>query len=39
MRELEQEQVDVAEIESCDIDFLNELKASIAEQRSFPLLL
>nr|GAT43645.1 predicted protein [Mycena chlorophos] len=32
MRELEQEQAEVAEIENCDQDYLNELKASIAEQ-------
>jgi kinetochore protein Spc7/SPC105 len=33
MRELEQEQAEVEEIESCDQDYLNELKASIAEQK------
>ncbi|KAJ7923050.1 Spc7 kinetochore protein-domain-containing protein [Mycena leptocephala] len=32
MRELEQQQAEVAEIENCDQDYLNELKASIAEQ-------
>ncbi|KAK7064607.1 Spc7 domain-containing protein, partial [Favolaschia claudopus] len=32
MRELEQQQAEVAEIEDCDQDYLNELKASIAEQ-------
>ncbi|KAK0198720.1 Spc7 kinetochore protein-domain-containing protein [Armillaria mellea] len=32
MRELQQEQAEVAEIEQCDQDYLNELKASIAEQ-------
>ncbi|KAJ7225955.1 Spc7 kinetochore protein-domain-containing protein [Mycena pura] len=34
MLELEQEQAEVAEIESCDADYLNELKASIAEQNT-----
>jgi kinetochore protein Spc7/SPC105 len=33
MRELEEEQADVAEIESCDKDYLSELKASITEQK------
>jgi kinetochore protein Spc7/SPC105 len=33
MRELEQQQAEVAEIENCDQDYLNELKASIAEQK------
>ena len=33
MRELEQEQAEVAEIENSDQDYLNELKASIAEQK------
>lgn len=33
MRELEQEQAEVAEIESSDQDYLNELKATIAEQK------
>ncbi|RXW18933.1 hypothetical protein EST38_g6928 [Candolleomyces aberdarensis] len=32
MAELEREQAEVAEIEACDQDYLNELKASIAEQ-------
>ncbi|KAF5337355.1 hypothetical protein D9611_003088 [Ephemerocybe angulata] len=32
MAELEKEQAEVAEIEACDQDYLNELKASIAEQ-------
>ncbi|KAH9487055.1 Kinetochore protein spc7 [Psilocybe cubensis] len=32
MRELEKEQTEVAEIEDCDQDYLNELKATIAEQ-------
>lgn len=32
MRELQQEQAEVAEIEQCDQDYLNELKVSIAEQ-------
>ncbi|KAJ7042697.1 Spc7 kinetochore protein-domain-containing protein [Mycena alexandri] len=32
MRELEQQQAEVAEIENSDQDYLNELKASIAEQ-------
>lgn len=32
LRELEQEQVDVAELENCDQDYLNELKATIQEQ-------
>ncbi|KAK0465441.1 Spc7 kinetochore protein-domain-containing protein [Desarmillaria tabescens] len=32
MQELQQEQAEVAEIEQCDQDYLNELKASIAEQ-------
>ncbi|KAG6919603.1 hypothetical protein DXG01_004267 [Tephrocybe rancida] len=32
MKELEQETAEVAEIEACDQDYLNELKASIAEQ-------
>lgn len=32
VRELQQEQAEVAEIEQCDQDYLNELKASIAEQ-------
>lgn len=32
MRELEQEQAEVAEIENGDADYLNELKATIAEQ-------
>lgn len=34
MRELEQQQAEVAEIENSDQDYLNELKASIAEQKS-----
>jgi hypothetical protein len=33
MRELEQEQSDVAEIESCDKQYLSDLKASITEQK------
>ena len=33
MEELEREQADVAELEACDQDYLNELKGSIAEQR------
>lgn len=33
MRELEQQQAEVAEIENSDQDYLNELKASIAEQK------
>jgi len=33
MRELEQEQAEVAEIEESDQDYLNELKATIAEQK------
>jgi hypothetical protein len=33
MRELEQEEAEVAEIENCDQDYLKELKASIAEQK------
>ncbi|KAG6814029.1 hypothetical protein H0H92_003879 [Tricholoma furcatifolium] len=32
MKELERESAEVAEIEDCDQDYLNELKASIAEQ-------
>lgn len=32
MKELEKEQAEVAEIEACDQDYLNELKAEIAEQ-------
>lgn len=32
MRELEQEQADVAEIETCDQDYLSELKTEITEQ-------
>ncbi|TFK41287.1 Spc7 kinetochore protein-domain-containing protein [Crucibulum laeve] len=32
MAELEKEKAEVAEIEACDQDYLNELKASIAEQ-------
>ncbi|KAG5648239.1 hypothetical protein DXG03_006197 [Asterophora parasitica] len=32
MKELEKEMAEVAEIEACDQDYLNELKASIAEQ-------
>ncbi|KAG2117939.1 Spc7 kinetochore protein-domain-containing protein [Suillus discolor] len=32
LRELEQEQVDVAELENCNQDYLNELKATIQEQ-------
>lgn len=32
-RELEAEQAEVAEIEQCDQEYLNELKASIAEQK------
>lgn len=32
MKELEQEQADVADIENCDQEYLNDLKASIAEQ-------
>ncbi|KAK0481852.1 Spc7 kinetochore protein-domain-containing protein [Armillaria novae-zelandiae] len=32
MQELQQEQAEVAEIEQCDQEYLNELKASIAEQ-------
>lgn len=31
--ELEKEQAEVAEIEACDQDYLNELKTSIAEQK------
>jgi kinetochore protein Spc7/SPC105 len=33
MAELERERDEVAEIEACDQDYLNELKASIAEQK------
>jgi kinetochore protein Spc7/SPC105 len=33
MRELEKEQAEVAEIEAGDQDYLNELKATIAEQK------
>jgi kinetochore protein Spc7/SPC105 len=33
MQELELEQAEIREIESCDQDYLNELKASIAEQK------
>ena len=33
MRELEQEESEVKEIESCNQDYLNELKVSIAEQK------
>ena len=33
IRLLEQEQADIDEIENSDKDYLNELKASIAEQR------
>jgi kinetochore protein Spc7/SPC105 len=33
MQELQKEQAEVVEIESCDQDYLNELKASIAEQK------
>ncbi|KAG1864649.1 Spc7 kinetochore protein-domain-containing protein [Suillus subalutaceus] len=32
LRELEQEQADVAELENCDQDYLNELKTTIQEQ-------
>jgi hypothetical protein len=32
IQELEQEQADVTEIESCDQDYLKELKAEITEQ-------
>ncbi|KAL4069071.1 Spc7 kinetochore protein-domain-containing protein [Scleroderma citrinum] len=32
MEELQQEKADVAELEACDQDYLNELKGSIAEQ-------
>lgn len=32
MKELEQEKADIAEIEGSDQDYLNELKATIAEQ-------
>ncbi|KAG2156535.1 Spc7 kinetochore protein-domain-containing protein [Suillus bovinus] len=32
LRELEQEQTDVAELQTCDQDYLNELKATIQEQ-------
>lgn len=32
MRQLEKEQAEVADIEQCDQDYLNELKSSIAEQ-------
>lgn len=38
MAELEREQAEVAEIEACDQDYLNELKASIAEQKYAPFL-
>lgn len=38
MRELELEQAGVAEVESCDKEFLNELKASIVEQECVLLL-
>jgi len=33
MRELEEERAAIAEIESCDKDFLDELKGTIAEQQ------
>jgi kinetochore protein Spc7/SPC105 len=33
MQELEKENAEVVEIEACDQDYLNELKASIAEQK------
>ena len=33
MKELEKEQAEVAEIEACDQDYLNELKAEIVEQK------
>jgi kinetochore protein Spc7/SPC105 len=33
MQELEKENAEVAEIEASDQDYLNELKASIAEQK------
>lgn len=33
MKELEQEEAIAAEIESCDQEYLNELKGTIAEQR------
>lgn len=33
MLELEKEKAEVADIEQCDQDYLNELKASIAEQK------
>ena len=33
MRELEKEQAEVTEIEAGDQDYLNELKATIAEQK------
>jgi len=33
MRELEHEQAEVKEIEESDQDYLNELKATIAEQK------
>lgn len=39
MRELEQEQAEVAEIEESDQDYLNELKATIAEQKYVSFLL
>lgn len=33
MQELEKERAEVAEVEASDQDYLNELKASIAEQK------
>lgn len=36
VKELEEEQAEVADIEKCDQEYLNELKASITEQKSVP---
>ena len=39
MAELAKEKVEVAELEGCDQNYLNELKATIAEQRCVFILL
>lgn len=38
MAELKMDEEEVAEIESCDQEYLNELKTSLAEQRCKPLI-
>ena len=37
MAELKKDEEEVSEIESCDQEYLNELKTSLAEQRYQPL--